>query len=61
MSLDLEQVAAQIAEMAETLEARRADRDVRLNFALNTMRSLPDDIDKLKKKYLKSENTQGGS
>jgi hypothetical protein len=57
VSLDLEQVAAQIAEMAETLEARRADRDVKLNFALNTMRSLPDDIDKLKKKIDESKTT----
>jgi hypothetical protein len=57
VSLDLEQVAAQIAEMAETLEARRVDRDVKLNFALNTMRSLPEDIDKLKKKIDESKTT----
>ena len=43
--------------MAGTLEARRADRKVKLDFALNAIQSLPDDIGKLKKKINESKTT----
>lgn len=57
MSLDLEQVASQIADMADSLQARKADREVKLNFALNLVKSLPEDIDKLKRKIEESKTT----
>jgi hypothetical protein len=57
MSLDLEQVASQIADMAGSLQARKADREIKLNFALNVMRSLPEDVEKLKQKIEASKTT----
>ena len=57
MSLDLEQVAAQIADMADSLRTRKADREVKLDFALNLIRSLPDDISALKRKIEESKTT----
>jgi hypothetical protein len=57
MSLDLEQVALQIADMAESLHERKADRETKLKFALHTMRSLPEDISILKRKIEESKTT----
>ena len=57
MSLDLEQVASQIADMADSLHARKADREQKLNFALDLVRSLPEDAGKLKRKIEESKTT----
>lgn len=57
MSLDLEQVASQIADMAESLQARKADRETKLKFALNIMGSLPEDSSNLKRKIEESKTT----
>ena len=57
MSLDLGQVVAQIGEMAASLRAGERERGVKLNFALETLRSSDIELDKLRQKIETSRTT----
>jgi hypothetical protein len=57
MSLDLTRVAAQVGAMIAGLRDRRADRERRLHFALETFGSPAIDLDALKKKIRAGKTT----
>ncbi|MBN1692655.1 MAG: DNA double-strand break repair nuclease NurA [Dehalococcoidales bacterium] len=66
MSLDLTKVATQVINMIAGLKEKRAEQEKRLRYALNTINSLPIDLDDLKKKikagrttWLVAEITEG--
>jgi hypothetical protein len=50
MALELDIVAAQIDEMAESLKAKNVQRKANLNFAMNTMHAVADEFDRLRQK-----------
>ncbi len=57
MTLDLDIVAAQIDGMAESLKAKNAARKTRLHCAVDTMHSVADEFDRLKRKIDTSKTT----
>ncbi len=57
MSLDLTKVASQVGEMLTRLKAGLNERQERLQYALDTLRSQADDIDNLKRKIASSRTT----
>ena len=57
MSLDLTKVAAQVGEMVTRLKAGLAERQARLDYALDTLHRQTEDLEHLKRKIIASRRT----
>jgi len=57
VSLDLTRVAAQVAEMVTRLKTGLAERQARLDYALDTLHCQADDLERLKRKIIASRTT----
>lgn len=57
MSLDLTKVAAQVGEMVTRLKAGLAERQARLDYALDTLHRQTEDLEHLKRKIIASRTT----